>query len=151
MLKTIGTIDTDSSIGGTGKNDWRSLGELDNSLRGFDRLAIGILIVLKEDWIQGIFLEIPNLDTTIVRDGGEDRGGIGRPADIINLLLQVADLVAEKLAFRVFLVPDTNSPIIGASDEDWTVIGVPEGITSDTIDWSHMAVVVEGVTLREGC
>jgi len=46
-------------------------------------------------------------------------------------------------------MPHTHSPIIRTSDEDWTMVRVPEGVAPNTVDWAHMAVVVEGVSLGE--
>ena len=58
--------------------------------------------------------------------------------------------MAGELGVAFFLVPDAHGPIIGASDEDWAVVRVPVGIATDTVDGSHVAIVVVGVPLREG-
>lgn len=58
--------------------------------------------------------------------------------------------MTNQFGLTVFLVPDTNSPIVTAGYENGTFIRVPEGVASDAVDWSHMAIVVIRVSLREG-
>lgn len=96
-----------------------------------------------------VSLQVPDFDATIVGDRGEDRRGVRRPTDIVDLLLETANLVADQLAFTVLLMPDTNCPIVGASQEDGAEVGVPEGVTTHAINWAHMAVVVVGIALAE--
>jgi len=57
--------------------------------------------------------------------------------------------VAHQLVVTILLVPDSDSPIIGASQEDGAVIRMPEWVAPDTVDGAHVAVVVVGVALRE--
>ena len=58
--------------------------------------------------------------------------------------------MAHQLVVTILLVPDSDSPIIGASQEDGAVIRMPEWVAPDTVDGAHVAVVVIGVALREG-
>jgi len=99
---------------------------------------------------KGVLLQIPYFDATIIGNGGEHGGSDGRPADIIDLLLQVCDLMTNQFGLAVFLVPNSDSPIVTTGYENRTFTRVPEGVASDTVDWSHMTIIVIGVSLREG-
>ena len=96
-----------------------------------------------------VLLEVPNLDPSVVRHRCEDRRSVGRPADIVDLLLQITDLVTSQLGVAVFFVPDSHGPIVGARDEDGAVIWMPVWIAPHAINWAHMSIVVIGVSLGE--
>ena len=65
------------------------------------------------------------------------------------MILQVADLVTSELGVTLLLMPHLDGPIVGAGEEDWAFVRVPEGVASHAVDRTHMAVVVHRVTLRE--
>ena len=54
-----------------------------------------------------------------------------------------------ELGVAVLLVPDTHGPIVRAGDENGTVVGVPVWVASNAVDWTHMTVIVVGVSFRE--
>ena len=58
--------------------------------------------------------------------------------------------MTDELGLFVALMPDSHSPIIRTSDEDWAVVIVPEGIAANTVDRAHVTIVVGLVPLREG-
>ena len=51
-------------------------------------LGLRILVELRDDRVQRIHLEVPNLNATIVSDRGEASRSNRRPADIIDLALK---------------------------------------------------------------
>jgi hypothetical protein len=62
-------------------------------------------------------------------------------------VLERVDVVANGTSFRVIGVPNTDSPIVGAREEDRALLGIPVRVAPDTVDWSSVAVVVEQVLL----
>jgi hypothetical protein len=58
--------------------------------------------------------------------------------------------MTNQFGLAVFLVPNSDSPIVTTSYENRTFTRVPEGVASDTVDWSHMTIIVIGVSFREG-
>ena len=57
--------------------------------------------------------------------------------------------MTSQLGVAVFFVPDSHGPIVGARDEDWTVVWMPVWIATHAIDRAHMSIVVIGVSLGE--
>jgi len=56
--------------------------------------------------------------------------------------------MADQLFTIVFFgVPDTDSPIIRASDENLTFRRIPERIASNSVNWSSVAVVSAQILL----
>ena len=45
-------------------------------------------------------------------------------------------------------MPDFDSPIIRATQEDGALSIVPERIASDSVDWSLMAIIVFKILIR---
>ena len=150
MLKSLGTVDTNGSIHLAGENDWCRLTELDNSSWGVVRGSVWKGI---EVWWQDggkMILEVPNLNTTVIGDTSEDGGGERGPADVIDLLLERLDLPAGHLWIAVLLVPDFDSPIVGAGQEDWAVLWMPEWVATHPVDWTLMTEISMGVSLTKG-
>ena len=58
--------------------------------------------------------------------------------------------MAREFGVTVFLVPDSHSPIIRASEEDWAIVWMPVRVAANTVDGSHVPVVVVRVALGEG-
>ena len=156
MLETVRAVHAHLSIDSTGQNDWRLSRELDDSLWRVDPCTFiigrrpGSPIVIGELWLQRVLLEIPNLDTTVISDRCEDGRSVGRPANIIDLLLEAANLMACEFRVTVLLVPDSHGPIIRASEEDRAIVWMPERVAANTVDGSHVPVVVVRVALGEG-
>ena len=155
MLETIRAVNAHLSVDSAGQNDWRLSRELDDSLWRVDpaifviRRRSGNPIVFGELWLQRVLLEIPNLDTTVISDRCEDRRSVGRPANIIDLLLEAANLMACEFRVTVLLVPDSHGPIIRASEEDGAIVWMPERVAANTVDGSHVSIVVVRVALGE--
>ena len=72
MLQAIRAVDADATIDCTRKNDWRGLRELDDSLWRVQILLLSSLVILGELWCEGVLLEVPNLNTTVIGNGSED-------------------------------------------------------------------------------
>ena len=95
-----------------------------------------------------VFEEVPDLDAAVVGNGGEDRGSVRRPHHVIHLLFQREYLVAHQLFSIVVLsVPYPNCPVVRTSDEDRTVLRVPEWVAPDSVDWSCVSIVGPKVLL----
>jgi hypothetical protein len=75
--------------------------------------------------LQVIALQVPDLNTTVVGYRGEDGGSVRGPADIVDLFFKGLNLMADVLLL-VLGVPDTHSPIVGASQENGALVLVPE-------------------------
>ena len=75
--------------------------------------------------LQVIALQVPDFNTTVVGHRSEDGGCVRRPADIVDLLFKGLNLMADVLLL-VLGVPDTHSPIVGASQENGALVLVPE-------------------------
>jgi len=116
VLEATSAVYTDPSVCWACKQYWWRFHELHDCLGCRNSLARNSIRVFPfKHWSKRIPLQIPDLDTTVISDRSEDWGSIWWPTDIVDLLLKVADLMADKLAFTVFLVPDSHSPIIRAS------------------------------------
>ena len=150
MLKSLGTVDTNGSIHLAGENDWCRLTELDNSSWGVVRGSVWKSV--KVWWQDGgkVILEVPNLNTTVIGDTSEDGGGEWGPADVIDLLLERLDLPAGHLWIAVLLMPDFDSPIVGAGQEDWAVLWMPEWVATHPVDGTLMTEIPVGVSLTKG-
>ena len=150
MLKTLGTVDTNSTVNLTSEDDWCRVAELDHSSWSMVQCAILLLIeVGRQDWGQ-VVLEIPDLDSAVVCHTGKDRGGEWGPADVIDLLLERFDLPAGHLWIAVLLMPDFDSPIVGAGQEDWAVLWMPEWVATHPVDGTLMTEIPVGVSLTKG-
>ena len=142
VLETTSAVNADLTVSRASQDDWGSFHELHHSLWSSDLVAVSILVFVLQLRAKRIPLQVPNFNSTIVGYRGEDGRGVLRPADVIHLLSQVSNLMANKLAVTVLLVPDPDSPVIGAGQEHRAVVGVPEWVAAHAVDWSHVAIVV---------
>jgi len=149
MLQPVGSVDANTAIDGTSQDNWGCLWELDDSLGRLDLLTFWSLVPMVKLGTKRVSLEIPDFDSTIVGYWRKDRWGVGWPADVVNLLLKVANLVTDELAKTVFLVPHADGPIIRACNEDWAIVGMPEWVATHSVNWTHMPIVVVRVPLWE--
>ena len=69
------------------------------------------------------------------------------PLHVVNLLL-IGHLMTDELLVQLLSLPDTDSPIVGASHENRAVNRVPEGVTSDLVDGASVTIVGLVVLLR---
>lgn len=80
MLESTGTIDIDFTIFVASKHDWRHLTEVRResyySFRGAVLITISVLVKVRDDWVQVVLLEIPDLEATIICHGGKAGGRI---------------------------------------------------------------------------
>ena len=98
-----------------------------------------------DERLQWIQLDIPNLNSSIVCDWGKDCRCDWRPGNVIDLSLNLNTiwlLLADELSVIFLWVPYSNCPIIWASEENWTILRMPERITSYPVNWTLMPIIV---------
>lgn len=139
MLQTHGSVDANFALIGTSQQHWRVLAELDHGLWCVNIVACNVLVEVADHWHERIYLQVPNLDSSIVGDTCEHGRGVGRPINIVDLLLERFNLVAGKFGCLLLRREHSHRPIIGASEENRTVILVPEGIASDFVDGARVS------------
>ena len=87
VLQTHGSVDANLALLGTSQQHRRVLAELDHGLWCVNVVACNVLVEVADHRHERIYLQVPNLDSSIVGDTCEHGRGVGRPINIVDLLL----------------------------------------------------------------
>ena len=147
MLKTNNSVDANFAVYCARKNNGGVFRKFDHRLWRMDFFTVSILIKMLDLGYKDVTLQIPQLKASVVSNRGENRRCVRRPADIIDLLLQALNLMTDQFLL-IFSVPNSHSPIIGAGEEDWAIVLVPEWTASNFVDRPRVTEIGVEVLLR---
>lgn len=112
-------------------------------------IAVTIEVEVTNQRSKVVTFQVPDFNTTIICNTGKDRRGFGTPTDVVDLLLKGVFVVFttsfvsanQLLCGRASLsFPNSDSPIVGAGEEDRVLFIVPERIAANLVDGSSVTM-----------
>lgn len=158
VLQTHGAVHIHLTRDITSHQDGEGGGELDRSFGGMKFLSCVVEIEVADEGSEAVSPQVPDFNATIVSYTSEYRGCLRTPANIIDLLLQlvfvllsvgVVSLLGVTLvsanellgSLARFGFPNSDSPIVGASEEDGVLDVIPEGVATHLVDGATVTMV----------
>lgn len=152
MLKTFRSIHINATLLISRKdNRWWGTEPHDCLRSGILGHTILKLIEVGHHRSQIVCEKIPNFNSSIIGYWGKARWSTWRPIYIIYLTSKRPfswNLMATEFLNFFPCMPDFNCPVIRATYENWTVLRVPEGIATNPVNGSLMAIVIHQVLIR---
>jgi len=141
----------------TSHDDGQSLSESNGCLGSVDFVTLRIFVEIADEGSEIVSLQVPNLDSTVVCNTSKDRGGLRTPADIVDLSSKLVLILDSRSSLSLGLTlvstnellgsasspgfPDSDSPIVRASQENRVIDIIPERIATHFINGSSVSMV----------
>ena len=158
VLQSHGAVHINLSRDITSHQDREGGSELDRCFGGMEFCSCVVEIEVADEGSEAVSSQVPDFNATIVSYTSKYRGGLGTPANIVDLLLQLVFVLlsvgvvsllgvtfvsANELlgGLTRFSFPNSDSPIVRASEEDGVLNVIPEGVATHLVDGATVTMV----------